>query len=254
MLTLKRPEYCWPFLWGGLALALVVVVVLEYQFGGVEVGTGPRAPAKVAEAKLLPPFTLPPEAQAAPETVAKPLFVPSRRPSPPAVLSTAPAMRKGQFVLTGVTVAPEVTFVFLKEVATGKTQSVKKGAMVNGIVVDAVEPRRVVLRQGEETEDLSLTIQVPPRVAAAPAATGAVPPAPGAVPPAPGSAPPTPGGPVLPPGGTVPHPDGTAVPQSPMPAATTARAASGQAATPGAAPAMPASDGYVRRRPWINAQ
>ncbi len=246
---LRKPGYLWPALWGAVVVAMGAVLYAEYEFGKVQAGTGPRAPAKVAEARVLPAFALPPEAQAAPETVARPLFVPTRRPSPPAAVAAVPVMRKSQFVLTGVTVTPELSFAFLKEVATGKTQSVKKGGQVNGITVEAVEARRVVLKQGEETEELPLNIQVPARVAAAPAATGAVPPAPGAtaVPgAAPGAAP-----------RAVPGIDGTAVPPRPVPGAPPAAPGSlpGAAAAPAPAPApgmqAPATG---RRRPWINAQ
>lgn len=121
---------------------------------------------------MLPPFTLAAADQFASETAARPLFTPTRRPAPPAATVQA-TMRKGQFVLTGITVSAEASFAFLKEVSSGKTRSVRKGAEVNGLRVDAVEPRRVVLRQGEETEDLMLAIQVPPRTAAPAPAPGA---------------------------------------------------------------------------------
>jgi hypothetical protein len=241
-ISVKR-EMLWPALWGTAAVLLAAIIAAEHFLGRVTVGEEPRAPAKIAEAKLLPPFSLPAEPQPAPETVSRPLFVPTRRPSPPAAPATVTTMKKGQFVLTGVTVTPELSFAFLKEVAGGKTHSVKKGSQVNGITVEAVEPRRVVLKQGEETEDLALNIQVPARVAGAPGLTGAVPPAPGmpgAVPPAPGTPPP------LPTAGAAPPPGmGTAQPTA-APAATVP----GQ---PAATPPIPAP-ATGRRRPWINAQ
>ena len=86
---LRKPEYFWPTLWGALAIAMAGVLALEFAFGDVETGQGPRAPAKVVDAKLLPPFTLPPEAQAGTETVDRPLFVPGRRPAPPAATAAA---------------------------------------------------------------------------------------------------------------------------------------------------------------------
>jgi general secretion pathway protein N len=121
MAILRKPEYFWPALWVGIAAALVVVIALEYQFGAVTVGDGQRAPAKVIEAKLLPAFALTPETQSAPETVGRPLFVPTRRPAPAAATAAVQTMKRGQFVLTGVTVTPELSFAFLKEVANGKT-------------------------------------------------------------------------------------------------------------------------------------
>jgi hypothetical protein len=157
-------------------------------------------------------------------------------------------MKKGQFVLTGVTVTPDVSVAFLKELANGKTVGVKKGAQINGLIVESVEPRRVVLRQGEESEDLHLSVQVPARVAAAPAApappatnlfaprsavAGAVPDS--SVPAAPGA----------------PQAAGAAAPGTPLPQGASAAqgAPADQPSQPGAS--APASG---RRRPWINTQ
>jgi hypothetical protein len=240
MAVMRKPETLWPALWAAVIVALVAVIAAEHFLGRVTVGDEVRAPAKVVEAKLLPAFSLPAETQPVPETIARPLFVPSRRTSPPAASAAVATMKKGQFVLTGVTVTPEVSFAFLKEVAGGKTHSVKKGSQINGITIEAVEPRRVVMKLGEETEDLPLNILVPARVAAA-AATGA-----GGVPPAPG-APPVPPRPA-----TAPPPPGTAPPVPGMPAP--------QAGAPPAVPASALPTPVVpapatgRRRPWINAQ
>jgi general secretion pathway protein N len=267
---LRKPEYFWPAVWAVVAVALVLVLVLEHDFGKVEIDNGSRGPAKLADAKLLPPYALPPEAQAAPETVARPLFVPTRRPSPPAAAATVALMRKGQFVLTGITITPEMSFAYLKEVANGKTQTIKRGAAVNGMTVDVVEARRVVLKQGEESEELALATQVPPRVATAPAQ----PPQPGqpGLPPGmPGfGAPPTAGAAMAP--GTLPVPSNTpagpgvqtafGVPPAPgmPPAPGTAPPLAG-APNPGATgPTPPAAAQSMptqpsgRRRPWINAQ
>lgn len=240
MASLRKPEYFWPIVWGGLLVVLAAAIVVEHYFGQVTVGEGPRPPARIVEAKLLPPFSLPSEGQAAPETVARPLFVPTRRPSPPASVAAASSMKRGQFVLTGVTLTPDAAFVFLKEVATGKTQSIRKGLQVNGLTVETVEPRRVVLRQADETEELALNIQVPPRVAAAPAPSTAVPGAPGA----PGVAGVPPGPPTRMPvnPATGPVPPGSGAP-APAPAAQGAPAT----------PQVPAP-ATGRRRPWINPQ
>jgi len=239
MTFLSTPERLWPVFWATVVAVLGAVVASEYFFGSVDAGKGTRLPAKVADAKLLPPFSLPPEAQAAPETTARPLFVPTRRSSPPVAAAAQSTMKRGQFVLTGVTVTPDAAFAFLRE-AGGKTQSVRKGAQVGGITVDIIEPRRVVLRQGEETEELALNVQVPSRVVAAPPPSGATPPAPGAVP-APGGAIPPAARPQIP-----------GMPPSTLPGA----GAPAAAAAPQAVPGTPAASAPVtgRRRPWINAQ
>ena len=268
--ALRKPEFFWPAVWVVVAAALVLVLVLEHDFGTVVIDNGAKAPAKVADAKLLPPYALAPEAEAAPETVARPLFVPTRRPSPAATVASAPQMRKGQFVLTGITLTPEMSFAYLKEIANGKTQSVKRGAAVNGITVDVVEARRVVLKQGDEMEELALATQVPPRPANAPA----MPPVPGQ-PGMPGVTAPPPGGAPMVPGTfqpaqvtTVPAPGATAangVPPAPVmpPIPGGPAPASVAGANPPAAGAQPAAAAQSmpqpnqssgRRRPWINAQ
>lgn len=251
MAILRKPEHFWPALWLALLAVLCAVLAAEHFLGGVEVGGGVRAPARVVEAKLLPPFALAGEAEAAPETVARPLFVPTRRPSPPLAAATASAIKRGQFLLTGVTVTPDAAFAFLREHATGKTHSVRKGSTVNGLTVDKVEPRRVVLRQGEEIEDLTLHTRAPARIAAAPAPSAAVPPAPGA------AAVPAPAGsvanPVFP--GTMAVPASAGAPGSP-PARPGAAPAASAAAQPGTTPAAPGTPPPAtgRRRPWITAQ
>jgi hypothetical protein len=200
MAILKRQEHLWPVLWAGMVILLVAIISLEYFFGQPGEGEAARAPAKIVEAKLLPDFSLPAEGELAPETAARPLFVPTRRPAPPVAVAAAAEMKRGQFTLTGVTVAPDASFAFLKEVATGKTRSIKQGAQVNGMTVDTIEARRIVLKQGEETEVLSLYIGVPPPPVAPPAQGGFPTPA-GAPPGAPPAPPPNltiPGFPAVP--------------------------------------------------------
>ena len=265
--ALRKPEFFWPAVWGVAAAALVIVLVLEHDFGTVEIDNGARAPAKIADAKLLPPYALAPEAEAAPETVARPLFVPTRRPSPPAAVAAAATMKKGQFVLTGVMVTPEMSFAYLKEVANGKTQSVKRGTAVNGITVDLVEGRRVVLKQGDEVEELALAIQVPSRIANVP---GQPPPQPG-LPPASSGPMPPPGGVPMVPGtfqpavpnvsatqnasGVPPAPTMPGVPVAAAPAGVNPPATGPQPTTAPAAQSLPQpNQPSGRRRPWINAQ
>ncbi len=234
MSAAAKGGHFWVALWGGAAATLAVVVGVEYYLGIEETSAGPRAPAKVADARMLPPFVLAAADQVAPETAARPLFTPTRRPAP-APATVQPTMRKGQFVLTGVTVSTDASFAFLREVSTGKTKSVRKGAEVNGLRVDAIEPRRVVLRQGEETEDLMLAIQSPPKSATPAPSAGA----PGA-PAAPGGTPN-----LFAPGG-VPLPGAPGGP--PMP---TAAPGGAPATNPAAAPTPGAESTANRRRPWM---
>lgn len=223
----------WVALWGGAAAVLALTIGVEHYLGSEEPAARPRAPAKVADARMLPPFAITAVDQVAPETAARPLFTPTRRPAPPAA-TVQPTMKKGQFVLTGVTVSAEASFAFLREVASGKTKSVRKGAEVNGLHVDLVEPRRVVLRQGQETEDLLLAIQTPAK-SSAPALV-----------PGPRSGTPNlfaPGGVTTPgaPGGPPPEPPPGAV----------AQPAAAPPTNPAATPTPGNEAAGNRRRPWM---
>ena len=70
-------------------------------------------PALPVEAKLLPPLLATAAEQAYPETVARPLFIPTRRPAPVVVAVPQSTFQKGQFVLAGVIVALFVTHTTL---------------------------------------------------------------------------------------------------------------------------------------------
>ncbi len=82
-----------------------------------------------------------------PETVARPLFVPTRRPSPPVATAAAPTMKQGTVrAYRRHGHAGGGLRLPARRSPRGKTHSVKKGTQVNGITVDVVEPRRVVLQ------------------------------------------------------------------------------------------------------------
>ena len=165
----RNPEHFWPLLWGGAALALAAALVLEHQYGRSTAGEGPRAPARVAEAKLLPPFRVA-EVQADAETVTRPLFVPGRRPSPPATVD-AGTMKRGQFLLQGTVLVDSVHIAFLKEVGSGTVHRVAKGEEIKGMKLAEVSAERVVLKVGEDAETLPLVVArtagTPPAAAAA---------------------------------------------------------------------------------------
>ena len=157
MAMLRKSEHFWPLLWGGAALVLVLVLVLEHQFGGSSAGQGPRAPPKVAEAKLLPAFHLPPELQSGAETLARPLFVPGRRPSPPALAGPG-TMKRGQFVLQGTTLVGSLQIALLKEISSGAIHRVEKGGQILGMTLAEITPEQVVLRSGDDSETLPLVV------------------------------------------------------------------------------------------------
>lgn len=97
------------------------------------------------------------------EAFERPLFVFTRRPPPPGEGPSVTQMRKGQFRLAGVAIVDNKRVAFLFEIATGKTKSVVENDTINDIKVAHVHPQQVVLRQGNESEQLDLKIQLSPK-------------------------------------------------------------------------------------------
>ena len=147
------------------ALTSIVVLGYETQWGRAALLALPTASTTSRAGEIvatLPAFALPPLDSAFKETGERPLFTPSRRLAAVNTAS-APAMKKGQFKLSGTTVNNNLTIAFLLEAATGKTVRVTKGKEINGMILEAVEPNRVVLKLGDETEELTLrTASSPP--------------------------------------------------------------------------------------------
>jgi hypothetical protein len=168
-----------------LALALVAavlaaVIAVELGVGGLSasIPPPPSKRAKAVEAKLLPPLAAVAPEQVYPETTARPLFTPTRRPAPEA--PTTSAVVRGQFVLQGVTVAGDIRIAMLREKASGRLHRVERGKEINGIKVAQIERDSVTLGQGDDKEVLTLQVQkagagappAPTPVAGAPAVQG----------------------------------------------------------------------------------
>jgi len=86
-----------------------------------------------------------------------------------------PQLQRGQFVLTGTSLAGERSIAFLKEVAGGKSRTVRQGEQINGMLVAEVKPDRVRLTLGGDSEDLVLKVAGGPRTTAGPAPTAVAP-------------------------------------------------------------------------------
>jgi len=86
-------------------------------------------------------------------------------------------MKKGQFVLVGVLITPTQRSALLRDVQTNKTETVALVGVVRGITLGEVEPTRVLLRQGAESEELLLNVQTGPRPPMSAQAPPGVPPA-----------------------------------------------------------------------------
>jgi hypothetical protein len=180
-----------------VAVVLLAIVLLEIASGSVaqrQLANVPVQRTAVVEAKLLPAITPVSAEDAYPESGARPLFTPTRRPAPPGTVATTSAIPKGQFVLTGVTIAGPLRIALLREKSTGRVVRIEKGKEVSGVAgmtVAQIEPDSVTLAMSGDQEVLPLRVQKGPGAPAA-AATGpfAGPAAPAATPaPAPAPAP-----------------------------------------------------------------
>ena len=140
--------------------ALVAVVAFELLSPTTASSASARKTA-AAEAKLLPPVATVGVDQVYPETVNRPLWIPTRRPAPTAVATPAASFPKGQYILQGVIVAGGTRTAMLKEKTSGRIHRVEKGRDVNGIQVAEIEAESVTLAQGDEREVIELRVQRP---------------------------------------------------------------------------------------------
>ena len=127
---------------------------------------------------ILPEFSLPPEEAGFPEFISRSLFSINRRSSAAASKGGVAAMKKGQFVLVGVLITPQRSSAQLRDVQTNKAETVALNGVVRGMTVGEVDPSKVVLRQGAESEELLLNVQTGPKTTAARAAAPVAAPAP----------------------------------------------------------------------------
>ena len=156
-----------------ICVGLAIIVAVELATLSTTPPAGAAKKAAPAEAKLLPPLAAASPDGAYPETTARPLWIPTRRPAPPAVAPTQQAFVRDQFVLQGVIMAGGTRIALLKEKASGRIHRVELGRDINGLHVAEVEPERVTLTQGGEREVIDLRVQRVPGGAGAPAQAGA---------------------------------------------------------------------------------
>ncbi|MEO5605977.1 MAG: hypothetical protein ABIR13_00125 [Polaromonas sp.] len=203
-------------------MSLILLGVLLWEWGQgkqlerelLKMRTLPVTP--VPPQKILPEFTLPDKDAGFPEILARPVFSVSRRP-PSVVAKETSAMKKGQFVLVGVLISPGTRAALLRDVATGKVQTVSQSAVVRGMTLSQVQPDRALLRLSDESEELPLNVQTGPKLVA-----------PQRVPVAPGQ--PAPGLPGLAPASSAP----ATAPKPQVPASAAMPAAAASAPQPAA--------------------
>ena len=149
------------------ALALGVLLGIELGWGR-QVHRLPEGPpaleARQVTPALLPEYKLEGGLAGRVETVNRTLFNPTRRPAPTAIVDAGKSqMQRGQFVLTGTSLAGERSIAFLKEIAGGKSRTVRQGEQLNGMLVAEVRSDRVRLTLGDDSEELVLKIAAGPR-------------------------------------------------------------------------------------------
>lgn len=149
-----------------LLIAALAFIGWETDWGRALRGEAPDPSTRVAtlDTNVLPAFQLPPLEPNYKETIERPLFLSARRPAPPSNITTQVAMKKGQFKLAGTTVSAGVSVAYLVETATNKTHRVNMGEDINGIKVERVDATRVVMKQGDEMEELTLRSSVSPKL------------------------------------------------------------------------------------------
>jgi hypothetical protein len=165
-------------LWWALPLAMLAALLgWETDWGSAVESVPQPAEAAAPEpvvASLLPDYAIAGGVAARAETVQRTLFNPTRRPAPPMAQDGGPGrLQRGQFALTGTTVAQGKNTAFLREVAGNKSRRVQAGETINGILVTEVAPDRVKLVLGDETEELVLKVATNPRPTVAPVAAPA---------------------------------------------------------------------------------
>ncbi len=147
-----------------ICLLLAAVIGVEAGFGASlrdALKPASTKPALAADAKLLPPVVVAAAEQAYPETTARPLFTPTRRPAPPVAVAPQATFQKGQFVLAGVITVGDNRVAMLREKANNRIHRVEVGKEVNGIKVADIQREQVTLAQGAEQEVLTLSVLRP---------------------------------------------------------------------------------------------
>jgi len=176
--ALPKPGRAWAW-WLVPLLVLALLVGWEIDWGR-QIVRLPPAPLplepKPVTPALLPDYAIEGGLSANSETVNRTLFIATRRPAPVLAGEGGPRVLKaGQFLLVGTAMSGNQNIAFLKEVAGGKSRTVRQGETINGMLVASVTPERVKLTLGDDAEELVL------KVAAGPKTTlGAPPPPPAA--------------------------------------------------------------------------
>ena len=137
------------------------MIYLELSVGPSHPAASPVAPDPPEPAVLPvadPGFTMKPLDDFS-EIARRPLFIPSRRPLPPDTEAPRPGPRKAErhrFTLKGVVIGADERMAVLQRRRGRTALRVVEGQQIDGWLVEAILADRVVLRQGETTEEVVL--------------------------------------------------------------------------------------------------
>lgn len=149
-------------IWGGVNAGLVMGIGGELEWGkNLELPISiPTAHQSEPVLITLPPdYRLPVREKSYAETLGRPLFVPTRRvspPAPPPPPPPPPTMQKGQFLLMGTILTDELKIAVVREISSGKERQVVQGYTINGLQLEQVEPNRIVFTQYNDKEEIRL--------------------------------------------------------------------------------------------------
>lgn len=144
-----------------LCAVLALIIYRESVIDPMRENRSPVAmPAPVAVDPLPaePSFDMPPP-ETFSEIVSRPLFSSSRRPpspTPEAIQSAPVASRQIDFVLVGVIITPDKRTALVQRASIGDVIRVTEGQELEGWLVEAIKPDRVVFRSGDLVEEVRL--------------------------------------------------------------------------------------------------
>ncbi|CAH1386505.1 conserved hypothetical protein [Candidatus Nitrotoga sp. M5] len=171
-----EPRYFTSILWLALIMFLIWTIGTELGWGNRDNIALPQSKPQKARpvvVPLQPEFALLPLDQYYTEILTRPLFVPTRRPLPPELVSSLqqqqsssepiappkPTMRKGQFILDGIIITKDKKIALLREVATRKMVRVELGQEINGMQIEKLDRDKITFKQGDEYEEIILKIK-----------------------------------------------------------------------------------------------
>lgn len=144
------------------ALSVALLVQISMLGGSADVRSGTPDTRQSARASVLPDFRLgSDQADAYAAVVTRPLLNPERKPAPKQAVAVAtepprPQIRRGLYELLGVSEMGAVRVAQVRELASRRTHSVRKGDVLQEMQVLAVEKDRLILAFLGERDEIRL--------------------------------------------------------------------------------------------------